>query len=70
MDFDKKKLLKIIKNLNDINSYLFKLRNGLIDNKVHTLAEISVLVNMPQNKVCEKLRRTERYVLSEYRKNR
>lgn len=69
MDLDKEKILKIINNLNDKDSYLIKLRFGLINNKVHTLTEISMLLNMSQNKVREELRRIEKHVLSRYRKN-
>ncbi|WP_143338439.1 hypothetical protein [Desulforamulus profundi] len=69
MDFDKEKLLKIVNKLNDKDSYLFKLRSGLIDNKVHTLTEISLLLNISQDELCEELRRIERFVLSEYHKN-
>ena len=69
MDFDKEKLLNVVNKLNNKDSNLFKLRSGLIDNNVHTLTEISLLLNISKNEVCKELRRIERYVLSEYRKN-
>lgn len=69
MDFDKEKLLRIVNKLSDKDSYLFKLRSGLFDNKVYTLTEISLLLNISQDEACGELRRIERFVLSEYRKN-
>ncbi|WP_347487873.1 hypothetical protein ABDB91_11555 [Desulfoscipio sp. XC116] len=69
MAFDKERLLKIIDKLDNKDSYMFRLRNGLIDSKVHTLTEIALVLNISQEKACKELRRIERYVLSEYRKN-
>jgi uncharacterized membrane protein YadS len=37
---------KIINKLEDKDAYLFKLRHGLMDNKVYSLTEISLMLNL------------------------
>ena len=68
MDFDKEIIIKIVNKLEDEDAYLFKLRHGLMDNKVYSLTEISLMLNLSHDEVCKELRRIESYVLSEYRK--
>ncbi|AEG60690.1 hypothetical protein [Desulforamulus ruminis] len=68
-DYDWEKVLKIAANLNKKDFYIFKLRMGFINNKTHSIREISLLLNMPLNEVLKELRRIEKYVLSEYHKN-
>lgn len=68
-NIDKKELLEVIKsNLSDEEAYMLRLRWGLIDDKTHSMDEISSLLNISRDQAAKELRKIESYVLSYFRK--